>query len=166
MVFRKIPFKNYVKYGIIVAVTIISCFILYTIYNNFKDQSVLRNKVSELNPEKLDEYIDENEYVLLYFGVINDDNSERIEEQLIKMIDKDNLDFIYVNISDLNNKKEYLKKFSEKYSSNKKIDNYPAFVYIKNREIIDVIQREDRYLKIDDVKEFVKDNDIIGEKDA
>ena len=46
------------------------------------------------------------------------------------------------------------------------IDNYPAFVYIKDKEIVDIVQREDRYLEIEEVSNFIDSNEIKGEKDA
>ena len=170
MVLRDVPFKNYIKYGIIVLISIVLCVIAFVIYNNHKnyenDLPILRNKVSEISVDDVDDYIEENETVLLYFGVVKDDNSEKIENEMIKMIDEDNLSFVYVNITDLNNKKDYFKLFNDKYSSGKKIDNYPAFVYIKDKEIKDIIQRDDRYLEIEEVSKFIESNEIKGEKDA
>jgi hypothetical protein len=167
MTLRKIPLKNYIKFGIIVLTSLITCFILFIIYNNFKnDSSVLTNKVSEIDYLDIDNYINENESVLFYFGVVQDENSKKIEEQMLEMIEEKDLDFVYVNLSKLDNKKGFLKKFSKEYSDSKIIDNYPAFVYLKDGNIVDVIQKEDRYLEIDDVERFVESNDIKGEKNA
>ncbi len=170
MVLRDVPFKNYIKYGIIIIITIVLCTITFIIYNNHKkyenDLPLLRNKVSEINIDDVDNYIDENEVVLLYFGSVKDENSEKIEKEIIKMIDEEKIDFVYVNITNLKNKNDYFKSFNNKYSTGKKIDNYPAFVYIKNKEIIDVIQRDDRYLEIEEVSMFIDNNEIKGEKNA
>ena len=167
MVLRNIPFKNYVKFGLIIVTSLITCLLLFIIYNNFKNRSsVLTNKVKEIEVSDIDNYISENEEVLLYFGVIQDENSKKIEDQMLEMIDNDDLDFVYINISNEKNKKSFLKDFSKKYSEQKVIDDYPAFVYIKNGVIVDAIQKEDRFLKIEDVKEFVETNDIKGEKNA
>ena len=167
MMLRNIPLKNYIKFGMIIVVSIITCILLFIIYNNFKDRkSVLTNKVKEIDVLDLDNYISENESVLLYFGVVQDENSKEIEEQMLEMIDEDSLDFVYVNISNVDNRKIFLKDFSKKYSDSKVIDNYPTFVYIKDESIVDYIQKEDRYLEIDDVKVFVETNDIKGETNA
>lgn len=170
MVLRNVPFKNYVKYGIIVFFTLLICIITFVIYNNHKnyenDLPILRNKVSEINIDDVDNYIEENEKVLLYFGVVHDENSESIEKEMIKMIDKYHIDFVYVNITDVKNKKDYFESFNKKYSKGKKIENYPAFIYIKDKEIVDIVQREDRYLEIEEVSNFIDNNEIKGEKDA
>ena len=167
MVLRKIPFKNYIKFGLIIIASLITCLLLFIIYNNFKNRtSVLTNKVKEIEVSDIDNYISENEEVLLYFGVIQDESSKKIEDQMIEMIENDELDFVYVNISNENNKKAFLKDFSKKYSDEKVVDDYPAFVYIKNGVIVDTIQKESRYLEIEDVKDFVETNDIKGEKNA
>ena len=34
------------------------------------------------------------------------------------------------------------------------------------REIVDIVQREDRYLEIEEVSNFIDSNEIKGEKDA
>ena len=170
MINREIPFKNYVKYAVIVFFTLLISIIAFIIYNNHKnyekDLPILRNKVSEINIDDVDNYIDENESVLLYFGVVHDKNSESIEKEMIDMIDKYHIDFVYVNLTDVKNKKDYFKSFNNKYSKGKNIDNYPAFVYIKDKEIVDIVQREDRYLKIEEVSNFIDSNEIKGEKDA
>ena len=167
MVLRKIPFKNYIKYGIIIFISLTICVLLFIIYNNYKDDSsILKNKVKEIDALDVDNYISENETVLLYFGVEKDEYSKDIEKQLLEMVEEDDLDFVYVNLSKLNNKKEFLKSISKKYSDNKVISDYPAFVYIKDGVIIDLIQKEDRYLETDDVKVFVETNNIKGEKNA
>lgn len=167
---KQIPTKNYIKYGLIIFFTLLGCLILFIIYDNWKKYNnnvpILRNKVSEIEINDVDDYINENENILLYFGVVNDDNSEEIEKELSKMIDKNEINFIYVNITDLKNKRSYLKSFGEKYSSNKTLDNYPAFVYIRDGKIVDVVQRDSRYLEKNDIKSFVELNEIKGEKDA
>ena len=172
MTYRKVPFKDYVKFGIIVLVSLITCLLLFIIYNNFKDNSsVLTNKAKEIDIKDLDNYIEDNDTIFLYFGVVDDNNSKKIEEEMVNLIDEDDVDLIYVNISNEKNKKTFLKTFSNKYaneiySSNKIVSNYPAFVYIKNGEIVDVIEKDDRNIEIEDVKEFIKANEIKGEKNA
>ena len=168
MLRTKIPRKNYIKLFLILFFSLIVCTIIFIIYNNWNnnDLPILRNKVSEIEVNDVDNYISENETVLLYFGVVKDENSEKIEKEMLDMIDKDNVDFVYVNITNLKNKKSYFKSFNEKYSDGKMITNYPAFVYIENEKIVDIIQRDDRYLEIEDVENFIKINEIKGEENA
>ncbi len=164
---RKIPMDNYIKLIFIVVVSLIGSIIVYTIYNNkINDIPLLRNKVKEIDVDDVDDYISENESVLLYFGAVNDNDSKMIEEEMIEYMDLDNVDIVYVNITNLKNKKEYLKEFSTKYSTNKKITNYPAFVYIRDKEIIDLIEQDDRELLINNVIKFVETNEIKSEKNA
>ena len=164
---KEIPVKNYIKLGIIVLLTLISCLIIYIIYNNNKkyegDVPLLRNKVSEIEYDDVDDYINDNNTVLLYFGVVHDDNSEKIEEGLIKSIDKDNIEFVYVNITNLKTKTKYFENFNNKYGTSiKKITNYPAFVYIKDKKIEEIVQRDDRYLEMNDISQMME---VIGEQD-
>ena len=168
MLRTKIPRKNYIKLFLILFFSLIVCTIIFIIYNNWNnnDLPILRNKVSEIEVNDVDNYISENETVLLYFGVVKDENSEKIEKEMLDMIDKDNVDFVYVNITNLKNKKSYFNSFNEKYSDGKMITNYPAFVYIENEKIVDIIQRDDRYLEIEDVENFIKINKIKGEENA
>ena len=164
---RIIPRENYFKYAVVLLVSLISCYLLYTIYNNHaQKESLLRNKVKEIDVKDIDNYISENEEVLLYFGVVNDTNSDNIERNMIDTLDLENSKIVYVNITNLENKKDFLKEFSKKYSNVIEVTNYPAFVYIKNQSIIDYVQKDDRYLVMDDVTDLINKNEIKGEKDA
>lgn len=170
MLGKEIPVKNYVKYALIVIFTLTVCIVTFVIYNNQKDyennQPILRNKVPEITVEDIDNYISENEESLLYFGVVNDKNSRNIEKELLKLVEKDNLKFVYINLTDVKDKEEVYNTINSKYSVNKTISSYPAFLYIKNGKIIDLVQKGNKELYIGDISQLLDINEIKGENDA
>lgn len=163
---KEIPKKNYVKLIIIVLVTLALSVTIFIIYNNKKDydnsQPILRNKVKEIDYNDIDNYIDENETVLLYFGSVKDENSKKVEKDILKLLDKREIDLIYVNITDVDKYKSFCKSFNEKYNS--VLYNYPAFIYIKNKEVVDLVQKSRSNLEIYDITNILDKNEINGEK--
>ena len=170
MLEKEVPVKNYIKYAIIVILTLTICIITFIVYNNHKDyennKSVLRNKVPEITVDDIDNYISENEESLLYFGVVNDDNSKKLESDLLELIEKNNFNFVYINLTDVKDKESVYNKINSNYSINKKINAYPAFVYIKNGKMVDLVQKEGRDLYIGDISQLLDVNEIKGENDA
>ncbi len=164
---KQIPRDNYIKLILIIVTSLIGSIILYTIYNaEVNKEPILRNKVKEIDADDVEDYISENESVLLYFGAVKDNDSEKIEKEMIKKLDLEKIDIVYVNITNLKNRKDYLKKLSNKYSTYKELTNYPSFVFIKDKKIVDVIEKDDKELIISDVIKFIETNEIKGEKNA
>ncbi len=161
-----IPKKNYVICFFLFLIVIVASLIIYVINNDQKKYSnkvpVLRGKVLELNVDAIDEYLNENDDVLLYLGVANDSNSRTLEEKMLPLIEYGKLNIIYLNITDVNNKRNFIKSFNKKYGSNLILKKYPALIYIKEEKIYEMIQRDDKELTIMDVKQFMKN---LGDSD-
>ncbi len=161
-----IPKKNYVICFFLFLIVIVASLIIYVINNDQKKYSnkvpVLRGKVLELNVDAIDEYLNENDDVLLYLGVANDSNSRTLEEKMLPLIEDGKLNIIYLNITDVNNKRNFIKSFNKKYGSNLILKKYPALIYIKEEKIYEMIQRDDKELTIMDVKQFMKN---LGDSD-
>ena len=163
---RKIPVKNYLICSLIFIVIITTSLILYFIYDNHKVLEskipVLRGRVQEITIDSVDEYLKENDGVLLYVGVANDPNSRELEEELIPLLDKNIISIIYLNITDIDNKNAFFKDFNEEYSNGTNLNNYPALVYISDNKISSLVQKENGILTYSTVKSFL--NSIHGGK--
>ena len=167
---KNISKNNYILCAVIFAVTIVVCLMVFFIMENNKEYNskipILRGKVSEIEPKDLDNYLMENPDVLLYIGVADDNNSRKVEEKFKKVIEENNLNIIYLNLTNLSEKeiKEYLNDFSSKYSSSKAINNYPAFLVIFDTQVVDFVQKENRDLDISDISHILDMYEIKGEK--
>jgi len=172
MIYRKVPFINYVKFGLIVFFTLLISIIIFIVYNNYKNYiksiPILRGVVTEINIEDVDNYIEENENLFLYFGAVDDKNSIKLEKKLARYVKNDNLDFIYVNFTNVEDKYSFYDKFNKKYSYsyNNKIFSFPAFIYIKNKKIEEIVQKNGTELFIYDILDMIKTYQKKGEKDA
>lgn len=164
---REIPKRNYRIYALIVIVTLFFAITSYVIYNNQKNYEksipVLRGVASEIDPKDLEHYLVENDSAILYFGVATDENSREVEEGLKDLITRKNLDIIYVNLTDLEDKDDFFKNFNEKYSNGLNLDNYPAFAILKNQKVLDFVQKGDRELYIGDIEQLVDIYELRGE---
>ena len=165
---KEIPKKNYRIYFFIVFITLFLSISSYIIYNNHKNYEnsipILRGNASEIEPKDLDEYLRENDKAILYFGVATDENSRNVETDLIDLINKKNLDVVYVNLTDTVNLKEFFDDFNMKYSDGLQLSNYPAFVLMVNQKIFDIRQRNNRELFITDIEQLIDIYEIRGEK--
>ena len=169
---RKIPGRNYLILILLFVITIGGAISFYIVYSNASKEEqkipVLRDKVAEIKSNDIDEYLSENPDSLLYIGVANDENSRKVEKELIDLIDKKQIELIYVNITDLTDseKKDFYKEINDNYSSGeKKLSNYPAFIIIKNQKIYDLVQRNSRDLYLGDIEQLL-DIYEIGVKNA
>ena len=167
---RSISKKNYILCAIIFILTITICLMIFFIMENNKKYNskipILRGTASEIEPKDLDNYLIENPDVLLYIGVADDFNSRKVEEKFKKIIEENDLNVIYLNLTNLTKKeiKEYLSDFSSKYSSSKNVNNYPAFLIVFNRKVVDFVQKESRDLDISDISHILDMYEIKGEK--
>ena len=163
---KEIPKKNYYILTAIVLITLIISITACIVYNNQKKYEnnipVIRGKISEIEAKDIDEYLRENPNSLLYIGVASDNNSRSLEEELLALKEKKNLDLLYVNISDLKNKKVFYEDFNRKYGNGFELSNYPAFIVIKDGKVYNMKEKKDTDLYIYDIEQLI--NEIEGIK--
>ncbi len=169
---RKIPGRNYLILILLFIITIGGAISFYIVYSNASNEElkipVLRDKVAEIKTGDVDVFLSENPDALIYVGVANDENSRKLEKDLIDLIDRKQIELVYVNLTDLTEKErtDFYKSMNDNYSSGeKKLSNYPAFIIIKNQKIYDLVQRNSHDLYLGDVEQLL-DIYEIGEKNA
>ena len=165
---REIPGSNYVKLSVIFIITIAVVLCVYIAFqshvNFIKSIPVIRGNVSEIIEKDLDTYFNENDDFLLYIGVADDENCRQFEEDFVPMLKKKNLtNVVYLNITDVKNKVQFFDDFNNKYSNYIKVSNYPSFLIIEDKKIVDLVEKGDNYLKVTDVDQLLEEYEIIGD---
>ena len=164
---KEIPKKNYLILASIVCFTLIVSITIYLTYNNQKEYEntipILRGEVKEIEAKDVDDYLIENPNSLLYVGVAYDENSKNLEKKLLSLKNKKNLNIIYINLTDLENKKVFYDNFNQKYTQGTKLNNYPAFIIMREGKVLDLVQKNNRDLYIGDVEQLIDIYEIKGD---
>ena len=163
-----IPKKNYLFVCFIFVFTIAVVIISFVLYKNVKEYNesipVIRDYAKEISYDDLDNYFLENDDFFLYVGVASDDNCRKFEEDLKTFINEKSIsNIIYLNIMNIDDKEKFYDDFNNKYSLNTKISNYPAFLVVKNKKVLDLVQKDEYYLNIGEVQKLFDYYEIDGD---
>ena len=165
---KKIPKKNYIVLSTIIIGALVLSTIVFFIFNNQKEYNkkipVIRNHVKEIEAKDLNAYATENPDFLLYFDVSEEEESRKVEEGLIELIDRKKIEVVYVNLLD-EDKEALYKDFNSKYSKGVDLNSYPAFIIMKNGKILDIVQKQEREINAGDIEQLLDINEIKGESD-
>ena len=150
--------KNYIKFYLIIIVTIILGLAFYFSYEKYKEYQnkipVLRGVTAEIKIDELDDYLTENDKAIIYVGVADDNNSRELEEDLLLLIERADIRIVYLNITDIVNKTEFYENFNAKYSNGINLSNYPAVVLIEDKKIVDLVEKDYSYLTLGRVQQL------------
>lgn len=133
---REIPKKNYIILVVLLAVTAFLTLFLSHIYKNREMlTSNFYQYANKITPESFDEFMTENEDVIIYIGDKYDLTLEKVEKKLSQKIDELNLKHSLIYID-----KEYVdKKFIKKlkgYDINIDLNKLPVVVVVVEEEVI------------------------------
>jgi len=167
---KKIPAKNYLMVAIIFAISIVLAFFFRNWYISYQDYEktipILSGFISEVHYNEIYNYIDDNQSVIIYIGVADDEECRKLEVELKKLIEKKHLKekIVYFNITDVENKDLLFKELNDKYASSIRISAYPAIILFEDGKIIDFRSKTaNKNLFISDVKLLFDEYDIYGE---
>lgn len=167
---REIPKKNYIIVGAIFVVTIILVFFLRSWYMSYQDYAktipVLKGVVSEVRYNEVHNYISDNQTVILYMGVADDEDCRSLEVPLKRLIQKRHLKdkIVYFNITDVADKELLLKEINDKYIVNDKIYSYPAIMLFEDGKIVDFKSKNaNSNLLISDVEQILDEYEVHGD---
>ena len=164
---NKISRKNYTLVFTIIAMTLVAATALFVIYNNQKeiekDIPVLRGHSKEIELKDLDMYFTENQDFLLFVGASDDDISRKVEDDLIDVIDKNDLEIIYLNAKNIEDKQAFYDDFNTKYAFDKFLSNYPALLIIRDGKVLDLVQSDRKSVNAGDIIQLLELNELIGE---
>ena len=159
---KEIPIKNYI---ILITLFVCTILILYFItekYESYKEYEkktpVIADTLHEISTDEIFHYVTENPNVVLYMCVASDDVCRDYETSLKKLVKKEGLEdsITYINLTNTNID-EFVSNFNNQYKYKKSLTtSYPAFVIIKDNEIIDILQgTNEKPLTIDKTEDFL-----------
>lgn len=153
-----VSLKNYFIVIIVSVLTIATGLYVRAFYINYNkdlvNQSVMKDKVSEVNFNELDYIVSESSNSLLYVGYTGDKNVYNMEKRLLKEIEKKSLSdkVLYLDVSDFLDNNDYLNKLKKQFSNiENQITNAPMFIFIENGKAVEAMSSE---LKMVDYKVF------------
>lgn len=164
----KIPTINYVKLVVIVLITVFFVFILRNWYINGRNYQlnipVIRDTlINEINTDEVYNLVRENENIIFYVGVVNDELCRSFEKEFNHVIVDRKLEdtITYLNITKSSNKKKFIQEFNKFYGSN--LSGYPSIVIFEEGEIKATFTVEtEKELNMDSVIEFLDSNQVVS----
>ena len=165
---RNIPLKNYVIVFSVVIFTLLLVLSLFIFFNVKKNRElqipVIRGAVPEIEEKDVDSYMREHDYFLLYIGTSDNTNCRSLEEDLKDFIKTKNINnLVYLNITNVKDKKLFYDEYNKKYAEGVKLSNYPAFIIIRDNKIYDLVERDKRQLQIGDIQRLLDEYNILGD---
>lgn len=163
-----IPLKNYIILGIILLAVVILVFYLCNLYHVYDDHQreipVIRDTLSEIQPDELEHYIMENPTTVIYMCTASSESCRDYERDFKRLIEKDDLQdsIIYLNLSNVD-QNEFVDKFNTQYPYRISLTkNYPALVVFEDGEIRGILQeRKNERLSISETEQFIEMQQII-----
>ena len=167
----KVPGVHYFQLILIIILTILISLILrnwYVSRINYENNIPILTDILQvqIHADEIYDYIRENENVVIYMGVADDDECRSFEKDFHEIIVRENLQEVitYLNLSNINNRKDFLKEFNKFYGSD--VKGYPSFVVFADGKVSAVLSVEiGDELKIEKVQQFLKQNKIASDYD-
>lgn len=158
--------NKYIRLLTILLITIIATILVCNIYRNYENNklnnSYIAKYVTNISINDLSNAIVESgDNTFVYFGVTGDDNFYKMEKELKKSVINYHMEdeFLYVDA----NKME-VSTANELFDTDKKIQRFPAIVYLKNGSVLEILDSSMHTLNCSDFNNLldtyeVKDNE-------
>lgn len=157
--------KNYFILITIYVVVIIVVLYFASWYNTYQayqnEIPVLKDTISQLQPEELEHYLFENPSSIIYFCSASSKTCRNFEEQLKQEIINYGwqAELTYVNLNSISSKDSYLQDLIMQYGENFTVGKEPLFIAFQDGAIKSIISSNDNQeLTISSAVEFIKDN--------
>ncbi len=138
------PKKNYIIVATIFTVTILVCLYLADWYKKDEEYRlsipVTEGVISSITLEELDHYLTENNSAVLFICENERNDCREVGETLNKIV-QSNLyatTFNYMDINYNNNFTAFKEEFNDKYTTNSKLEDYPALIIIEEGIVVDI----------------------------
>ncbi len=154
--------KNYLLLIILFIITITFSLFLNNFIRDYnylkKGTSILEPHISKVSINELDMALTESNDVILYVGYNYDKNVRRLERDILKKIEIYNLEnyVYYCDITDgLDNNKYIGDLISILPGINGKLKTAPALIYLKNKEVIEVVDSYNKLITSNDLEYLI-----------
>jgi hypothetical protein len=147
-------YKNVLTLAVFLLITIIGCIYAlnwHSVYKqNLLNASTITDYIHELKKGEIQNYISDNPYTIIYFGVPGDDNCKRFESGFKKFITNKNLreTTVYINVTDLADD-NFKNTFDATYNTkdlrdqNKYLHDIPAIAVYNHITLVDFVSGKD-----------------------
>ena len=158
--------NKYIRLLTILLITIIATILVCNIYRNYENNklnnSYIAKYVTNISINDLSNAIVESgDNTFVYFGVTGDDNFYKMEKELKKSVINYHMEdeFLYVDSN-----KMKVSTANELFDTDKKIQRFPAIVYLKNGSVLEILDSSMHTLNCSDFNNLldtyeVKDNE-------
>jgi len=168
---RKIPMKNYIILGVVIAVTLLILYYFYMWVDVYKESKInipiMDKYMTVINYNELDNYLVENPNTIVYVSVLEDEEIRKFEKDFKNKYKNDeiNNDILYMNITDDLKDKSVKNEMINKYSLNDlDITNVPCLLVFKNGILKSIYSIKNNNYNIDRFTIYL--NNILLESDG
>lgn len=165
-------YRNYIILAFIIAITVISCIYALKWYVVYKEErlntTIITDYIQEIKKEEFLNYISDNPYTVIYYGVTSDENCRRFEKQFKKYLTDNDLTetIVYMNVNELvgddfATKMDHIYNVDSLRNQNKYLEEVPAVVVYDHTTLVDFVSSKN--LTIDKVEKMLNKYEFSGE---
>ncbi len=170
---KKIPKKNYIILTLITIFSILIVFYLASWYNATKEyymnNSIMTDFLSEIKPEEIDNYIMDNPVSVIYLASSKNADIKGFEKSFKKLIKEEEIkdSIIYMDVYKIVDNNFFPDLKNNYFSDELKADNIsltsnPNIIVIENRQIVDILNKNNKKLELRSTKNLLIKHGIIN----
>ena len=158
MMNREIPKKNYIILGVVIVLTFLLMYYFYMWYDAYMDTKlgnpILDKYMEVINYNELDNYLVENNNVIIYVSVLEDSQIRDFEKKLKGLYKKHEIerDILYMDVTQ---DKKIVDKIVTEYSNSSFNYDIPVFLVIENGSIKGFYNVKENGYDVQNVKLFI-----------
>ena len=168
---RIIPKRNYIIFLVLVIFTVALTLLFSNWYNSMQDLNKKDTIMSEflvgINEEEFENYIVENNSVIIYLASSKDESLNEFESELKELVIEYGLDTQMIFFDLENIEEEFLTELKNKYFAdnikNINMGNYTNILIMENGKITSVLYNKETLVNISDVEEFFYARGVVGQ---
>ena len=154
--------NRYLKLLIIIFVTVVATFLVCNLYRNYENNRLNKSYISKyVNNVSLKELsntiIESGNNTFVYCGITGNDEIYKMEKELKKIIISNHVEdnFLYLDVTKI--KPEDVNAV---LGGDKKISKYPAIIYLRNGEVMDVLDSSTHMLNVSDYNNLLETYEV------
>lgn len=164
---KDISLKNYILLSIVLILTIIVVIYLFlwknTYDNNKLSESILDDYLLVINYNELNNYLIENNDVIIYVSKLGDKNIRNFENKFKNVINKYNLNnkILYLDLTNELQDNSIKNEINMKYGNG--MLEVPSIIVIKNGKVLDIYDIKDNDYNIRLLEKYLEKEDVIND---
>lgn len=162
---KNIPLKNYILLSVILIISVVLVIYFYMWYGTYEENrlnsSIMDKYLTVINYNELDNYLVENNDVVIYISKLEDNDIRAFEKKFKNVIDYNSLNnkILYLNLTnEIKNNKLY-ENIKAKYG----ISDLPSIVIYRNGLIYDVFNIRENHFDINKIINYFSNEGVIDD---